>query len=60
MKGFKRPILKIPLSPLEKVLEIISLSGIGAIMINLYIGWSKVPERLPTHFGPSGYPDGWG
>lgn len=60
MNVIKRPILKIPLSILEKVLEICSLAGMLAIFLNLFMVWGSVPNKIPTHFGPSGQADAWG
>lgn len=56
----KRPVIKLPLTNTEKVLEIISGIGILLIFILTAASWRIMPEQIPTHFGASGIPDGWG
>lgn len=59
-KKSKQPVLKLPLTNVEKVIEIISAIGIFLIFIIVIISWNNLPEKIPTHFGSSGAPDGWG
>lgn len=55
----KRPIIKIPLSNLEKVLILIS-TVIIVTNWGLFIGmYSSLPEQIPSHFNFSGVPDKW-
>jgi uncharacterized membrane protein len=47
-------------SPLDWLLEIVSLAALGA-MYGLAAGsWSGLPDVVPTHFGISGTPNSWG
>lgn len=55
-----RPILRVPLQPIDYALE-----AIGLLSLLVLIGWSlyfynDLPERIPTHFGPDGMPDRMG
>lgn len=55
-----RPILKLPLKPLDKALEII-----GVFLLIILWGWvvyvyPLLPATIVTHFNLSGEADGWG
>lgn len=55
-----RPVLDLPRSPLEFLLEGVALVGIF-VSIGLVIqSWSLLPATIPVHFGWSGRPDAWG
>ncbi|GFP78114.1 DUF1648 domain-containing protein [Clostridium fungisolvens] len=56
----KRPILKIPYSNLERILEIISIASIIVVIGMLTACWDRIPQHIATHFGITGEPDGWG
>ena len=60
MKKSKRPVLKIPRSPLENVIEVLAVLGIIVNALILYYYWPALPDVIPTHFGISGEADGWG
>jgi uncharacterized membrane protein len=55
----KRPVLMLPLTNLEKFLEIIAGSGVLLIVLLVITLWESIPEQIPTHFGFSGAPDSW-
>jgi len=55
-----RPLIRLPLSKLEKVLEIVAVIGILAGFILIASVWGDLPEQIPTHFDLSGQPDDWG
>lgn len=59
-KRKKRPNLDVPLSSLEKFLEAWAVVGIILNIIFIAMFWNELPNRIPTHFGPSGAPDAWG
>jgi len=40
--------------------EAVALAALGYSWIDAVSNWSSLPARLPTHFGPSGLPDGYG
>ena len=41
-------------------LELLSLALACAPYLTVAQNWGSLPERIPTHFGPSGLPDAWG
>ncbi len=55
----KRPVLHIPRSQMEAVLEIATAIGILFWAFVLMQSWSSLPDSIPSHFGPSGKPDAW-
>lgn len=55
-----RPVLKIPRSRLEIIIEVIAVLGILAHALLLIHYWPALPDVIPTHFGISGEADGWG
>lgn len=55
-----RPLIMLPLTTLEKVLEITAAIGILAGFILIINVWGNLPEQIPTHFDLSGQPDDWG
>lgn len=56
----KRPVLQIPLTNVEKVLEVITLLVIALVLFSLIATYGSLPSRIPTHFGFGGQPDSWG
>ena len=56
----KRPIIQIPATPSEIILEFIGILALFAMIFLLVKYWPVLPEKIPTHFGLSGKPDGWG
>lgn len=54
-----RPILNIPYSSSEVIVEILSILGLLFAVVVIIINWSMLPIRVPTHFGLVGQPDGW-
>ncbi|HBG23005.1 MAG TPA: hypothetical protein DDW83_07100, partial [Peptococcaceae bacterium] len=55
-----RPVLKIPRSRLEVILEVLAILGILFHVLLLVYYWPALPETIPTHFGFSGEADSWG
>jgi uncharacterized membrane protein len=49
-----------PRSTLDWVFEAVSAAAILAAIGDVAMHWSMLPERIPTHFGVSGNPNGWG
>lgn len=60
MKKKGRPVLKIPRSPLEIIIEVMAVFGILVHALMLFHHWPTLPDVIPTHFGFSGEADGWG
>ncbi|PWA11175.1 hypothetical protein DCC39_09380 [Pueribacillus theae] len=56
----ERPVLKIPKTRLEKVLEVVSVMLIGFMFFQVFFYWSGLPNRIPIHFNARGEADGWG
>jgi uncharacterized membrane protein len=42
------------------LLEIIALVALAAAFIIVAQQWTRLPAKIPTHFGASGKPNGWG
>lgn len=55
-----RPVLKLPLSPLERWLEVVSILGVAFSIVMLLASWKSLPETIPSHFGLSGKADAVG
>jgi uncharacterized membrane protein len=55
-----RPKIYPESTPSEKFLELLSISSLAFAGIYLYLKWEALPGRIPTHFGATGNPDGWG
>ncbi|MGI6549397.1 MAG: DUF1648 domain-containing protein [Syntrophomonadales bacterium] len=59
-KKHSKPVLDMPWTPLQVILGVAGLAC-TALMVGLVIYyWPELPARIPTHFGASGTPDGWG
>ena len=56
----KRPKLDLPLSPLEKVIEILSVFGLIGICCYLFMKWPNLPDQINTHFNAMGVADDTG
>lgn len=55
-----RPVLNLPRSPSEKLLEGIGLIGL-LVCVGLFIYfWPKLPPTIPTHFDIQGRVNDWG
>jgi uncharacterized membrane protein len=53
-------IPKLPWSRRQIFGEIIALAGLLFLVWFFIFYWRTLPERIPTHFGFSGRPNGWG
>lgn len=56
----KRPVKKLSYSTFEKILQIISgvIVILSFLLISIY--WSKLPNKIPTHYDALGSPDAQG
>ena len=59
-KSGQRPVLHIPLSTSEILVEIAALVGVLLTVVVIVQSWPTLPDTIPTHFGVSGQPDAWG
>ena len=55
-----RPVLKLPFSPGELVLEFAAGAGLAWLVGLALLSYDSLPASIPTHFGLGGEPDGWG
>jgi uncharacterized membrane protein len=60
LESEKLPVMDIPRTRMEIILEVISVLGLLIIGANIALMWPVLPDRVPTHFGASGIPDAWG
>lgn len=56
----ERPKIKPPLQSFDVVFEIAALLGLAALWWLAASNYNQLPERIPTHFGFDGNPDGFG
>jgi len=54
------PRIKIPITPLEFLLELVSILGLVIAALILIKLWPDLPASIPKHFGPTGEVDAWG
>lgn len=47
-------------STLDWIFEFVSAAALLAASADVAMHWKLLPERIPTHFGVAGNPDGWG
>jgi uncharacterized membrane protein len=55
-----RPILPLPRSGAEIVVESLAALGVLSAWLIVAVSWSALPEIVPHHFDGSGRPDAWG
>ena len=55
-----RPVLRIPLTRLEKYLEAASILGLIYAISSAVYAITILPEIIPAQYGINGKPDGWG
>jgi uncharacterized membrane protein len=55
-----RPVIKIPFTDTDYVFEAIAVIGIICGIVAVARAFPILPARIPTHFGASGVPNGWG
>ena len=60
MNKRSRPVLDIPLSPLEMLLVILTVLGMITIVAITLWAWTTLPAIVPTHYGFSGRPNAYG
>lgn len=59
-KKYSKPVLDLPWPPLQVMLGIAGLVCCGLMIGIIIYYWPELPAVIPTHFGASGTPDGWG
>jgi uncharacterized membrane protein len=60
MTRLDRPRLQLPWTATDRLLA--ALASLGALLLlgGVPFLWSRLPDRVPTHFGFTGQPDAWG
>lgn len=56
----ERPKLKIQLSPMDQVLELLGWGVLLALWVWTGTSYSSLPDSIPTHFNAAGEADGFG
>jgi uncharacterized membrane protein len=60
MRNRSRPVLHIPRTPLEVLLEVLTVLGLIAVIAMTVWGYFALPAVIPTHYGFSGAPNAYG
>jgi Protein of unknown function (DUF1648) len=60
MRNRSRPVLHLPRTPLETLLEVLVAIGIIAIIAITVWGWLTLPVSIITHYGLSDTPNAYG
>jgi len=55
-----RPILHLPKTKFEKIVNSIGLFIYGATILFLIVNWGNIPDKVPGHFNAAGEVDRWG
>ncbi|RHW38421.1 DUF1648 domain-containing protein [Lysinibacillus yapensis] len=55
-----RPILKLPKTKFEKIMDILGLAIFTGAILYLIVHWTDIPDRIPAHFNWDGEVDRWG
>ncbi len=56
----ERPRIQPAWSGTDRLLQVTGWAGAIAIVIAFIVGFMRLPDRVPVHFGFSGRPDRWG
>lgn len=56
----QRPVIELPITLTEIIFELAGITAIFSMIVILSKYWPGLPDIIPTHFGFSGKPDGWG
>ena len=60
MKNRSRPVLHLPRTPLQTLLEVLTAFGLIALIAMTVWGYFALPAVIPTHYGFSGAPNAYG
>jgi uncharacterized membrane protein len=55
-----RPSIKVEKTNLERILGIVSFVMVVMLWMYLFLCWSSIPDKIPSHFGVLGKVDSWG
>jgi uncharacterized membrane protein len=54
-----RPVLQIPLTTTDKVVNVFGFLCLAAQVLIPLAAWADLPDQVPAHFGPTGEVDRW-
>jgi len=60
MRNRSRPVLHLPRTPFEALLEVLTVLGIITVIAMTVWGYFALPAIIPTHYGISGTPNAYG
>src|SRR6266699_5384289 len=60
MRNHSRPVVHIPRTPLQTLLEVLTALGLIALIAMTVWGYFALPAVIPTHYGFSGAPNAYG
>ncbi len=60
MRNHSRPVVHIPRTPLQTLLEVLTAFGLIALIAMTGWGYFALPAVIPTHYGFSGAPNAYG
>lgn len=60
MTRLDRPRLDLPWTAVDRLLAALATLGALLLLGAVPAVWSRLPDRVPTHFGFTGQPDAWG
>src|SRR6266702_8603436 len=60
MRNHSRPVLHLPRTPLQTLLEVLTALGLIALIAMTVWGYFALPAVIPTHYGFSGAPNAYG
>ena len=60
MRNRSRPVLHLPRTPFEKLLEALTALGVITVIAMAIWGYFTLPAIIPTHYGLSGMPTAYG
>src|SRR5437899_6231022 len=60
MRKRSRPVLHLPRTQFEKLLEVLTAVGLIILIAVTVWGYIALPAVIPTHYGFSGAPNGYG
>lgn len=56
----RRPVVELPTTRFEAICTGLAFAALVAQVGAIAWLWSRLPGRIPMHFGPGGRPDAWG
>lgn len=54
------PVLKLKMTLIEKLLNIVGILGLSGIILYIIFTWSSIPDQIPGHYNFAGEVTRWG